>query len=254
LDGVISESGSHLSPDLKSLLNTVNRLSDPTLVTNVISQGAESKLSVEEFFNRAKKQNPAISLNLLRKAVQAEGNAEEQESNHVKSLTKQIDLLKRSNEALTQQLLDIEKSQNQDDNTKTNEEINSLISNLNKVLKKYELTDDIILSETEMISIVDNGFYDLQSKLSDTIGISEDLSNKFDQLRIEKEQTQNDAEKAFEVLNQIDNYLNRMGRGENVELSQEEVQDNQLLEAIDKVNALINDLKAEQENSVNFAN
>lgn len=46
LDGVISETSSSLSPDLKSFLNTVNKLANPQLVKNVIQQGGQSKLSV----------------------------------------------------------------------------------------------------------------------------------------------------------------------------------------------------------------
>lgn len=43
----------------------------------------------------------------------------------------------------------------------TSDEANSMLSNLNKVLKKYELTDDIVLNEKELIGIIDNGLYDL---------------------------------------------------------------------------------------------
>lgn len=90
--------------------------------------------------------------------------------------------------------------------------------------------------------------------MSDTISISEDLSNKFDELRVEKEQMQNDAEKAFEVLGELDAYLNRLARGENVELDEKDVGDNQLLVAVSKISNLIENLKLENESTLNSAN
>lgn len=227
------------------------------------------------------KLNPSISLNNIRAAFgnQETGLSSSQQTK-IDSQQKQIDQFKRTNENLTQQLLEAENLSNslKISLEKTKEELskakleqanipvsfqepslktkglpsNFLLESLFNLVKKYELSESTSHHEEELITLVDNGFFDLQSKLSDTIGISEDLSNKIDHIRSAKEQSDTDAEKTLQLLGRIDSVLNTLTRGDVISITNEEVKETKILDSLLKISDLIEDLKSERESSLNI--